>query len=356
MTTPVLPSKSDLNGNPTAGTWKTAMGTFYDYVEGIVASMIPFTASGNIVATDVETAINELDAEKIQIPASIAQGDLIYRGASAFERLPAGTSGQVLKTNGPSANPEWITPVTSGGVQGAFKNLKIQVTSNTLATITVDQIVLFDSTNNAKLASAVSAILNTATTGANGLDTGTLATSTWYYTYVIFGTSGTACLMSASATAPTLPSGYSYFARVGALKCDSSKYLMRTLQLGRKVQYVVTPSTNTANLPIMASGTAGNTTTPTWVTVSTSSFIAPTALSITGSVFISYLGGVAMVSPNNSYGTFNNTANLPVASSSSGTSATAGISLFNFLLESTNVYWASAGSAVLTCLGWEDNL
>lgn len=46
----------------------------------------------------------------IPIPASIAQGDIIYRGASAFERLPAGTSGQILKTQGASANPVWVDP------------------------------------------------------------------------------------------------------------------------------------------------------------------------------------------------------------------------------------------------------
>lgn len=73
----------------------------------IPASNIVNTPAGNIVAINVQTAINELDTEKIQIPASIAQGDIIYRGASAFERLPAGTSGYLLKTNGAGANPSW---------------------------------------------------------------------------------------------------------------------------------------------------------------------------------------------------------------------------------------------------------
>lgn len=48
------------------------------------------------------------------------------------------------------------------------------------------------------------------TSGANGLDTGTEAASTWYYVWLIKNTStGTvAGLFSASSTAPTLPSGY----------------------------------------------------------------------------------------------------------------------------------------------------
>ncbi len=43
-----------------------------------------------------------------------AHGDLLYRGASGWTLLPAGTSGQFLKTLGAGANPQWA----SGG--GAF--------------------------------------------------------------------------------------------------------------------------------------------------------------------------------------------------------------------------------------------
>ena len=35
------------------------------------------------------------------------QGDILYKGASALERLAAGTSGQVLTTGGSGANPTW---------------------------------------------------------------------------------------------------------------------------------------------------------------------------------------------------------------------------------------------------------
>jgi hypothetical protein len=38
---------------------------------------------------------------------SAAQGDILYRGSSAWERLAAGTSGQFLKTQGSGANPIW---------------------------------------------------------------------------------------------------------------------------------------------------------------------------------------------------------------------------------------------------------
>lgn len=76
MTTPTLPSKSDINGNPTAGTYKIAIGQFYDYVAGIVASMISYTPSGRLVSTDVQSAIEELDTKKISTAGDLMTGAL----------------------------------------------------------------------------------------------------------------------------------------------------------------------------------------------------------------------------------------------------------------------------------------
>jgi hypothetical protein len=53
-------------------------------------------------------------SELLDFIGSAAQGDILYRGASAWARLPAGTDGQYLKTRGAGANPEWAT-VTPGG-------------------------------------------------------------------------------------------------------------------------------------------------------------------------------------------------------------------------------------------------
>lgn len=38
-----------------------------------------------------------------------AQGDIMFRGADGWKRLPAGTAGQKLQTNGPGADPSWVT-------------------------------------------------------------------------------------------------------------------------------------------------------------------------------------------------------------------------------------------------------
>lgn len=49
-----------------------------------------------------------VDGTVLTIPSQ-AQGDIIYRGASAWERLPAGTSGQLLQTKGSAQNPQWVS-------------------------------------------------------------------------------------------------------------------------------------------------------------------------------------------------------------------------------------------------------
>lgn len=46
-------------------------------------------------------------SELLDFIGSAAQGDILYRGALAWERLAAGTSGQFLKTLGTGGNPSW---------------------------------------------------------------------------------------------------------------------------------------------------------------------------------------------------------------------------------------------------------
>ncbi len=67
-----------------------------------------------------------------------AQGDLLYRGASAWNNLPHGTAGQVLTTNGAAANPSWttvtLTPPTTLTLHDAQTNLETTFLSLTHST------------------------------------------------------------------------------------------------------------------------------------------------------------------------------------------------------------------------------
>ena len=62
--------------------------------------------------------------------------------------------------------------------------------------------------------------------GNGALDTGTIAADTWYHAFVIKDESTNAAdvLISLSATAPTMPSGYTLALRLGAMETDASSH------------------------------------------------------------------------------------------------------------------------------------
>jgi hypothetical protein len=70
----------------------------------MTASTIKANVSGSSAAPSDATLTQVLD-----LVGSAAQGDILYRGASSWTRLGAGTSGQYLKTQGTGANPVWAT-------------------------------------------------------------------------------------------------------------------------------------------------------------------------------------------------------------------------------------------------------
>jgi len=69
---------------------------------------------------------------------------------------------------------------------------------------------------------------------AGGLDTGTVAASTWYYVFIIKNTSTgiVDALFSTSKTSPTMPSGYTIKKRIGAVLTDSSADIIQFIQTG----------------------------------------------------------------------------------------------------------------------------
>jgi hypothetical protein len=74
----------------------------------------------------------------------------------------------------------------------------------------------------------------TAGTNQGGLDTGTKANSTWYYCYTIYNptTQASDFLFSASATSPTLPSGFTKLKYIGSILANSSGNITAFKQVG----------------------------------------------------------------------------------------------------------------------------
>lgn len=250
-------------------------------------------------------------------------------------------SGWPLRYNLAGALPEYVHPLVAGNLSG------LVVTVNSAVAVTV----------TASLGLSVSASLTTS--GANGLDTGTEANSTWYHVWVIWNGSTAAALLSLSATSPTMPSGYVNKVRVGAIRNDASGNLWRTIQYGRRAQ--VKTGTNPTTPPAIITGGSGNVFTPVWTALAVGNFVPSTAGIIWGTLNYAQSDGTgAQLAPNNSYGSASTTTNsFPIGAGNSGVTGsniyTKG--QFSFVLESTNIYYASNnGGAGVFLEGWEDNL
>jgi hypothetical protein len=297
--------------------------------------------------------------------------NILKKTSSGLVALGAGdvVSGQVYTVQYDGTQYELLDPIVTGaggGPKGAFKNLHVYgacsaltsgsctTQSNTAVIVTVDEEVAENSTGAYVTGRSLSLTIGTGGTGANGLDTGTLAASTWYSAWAIYNptTATWAGLLSLSTTSPTLPSGYSYSARVGWVRTDASKNLYRTLQSGRRAQYVITASTNTAALPTLVSGATGSVSTPTYTQFSLAALVPTTAsLAAVVATWSSTSTSTAIYAPNGAYGASGSITNPPMASITGGAAEK-----FDVVLETQNIYAAQQANVASFIAGWEDNL
>lgn len=236
---------------------------------------------------------------------------------------------------------------TGAAIQGAFKNLVASATgSSANVTVTVDEIVVESAANLYTTLRGVSLTIAGTSVGANALDSGTIAVSTWYSVWVIWNGTTTAGLLSTSATAPTMPSGYTHKARVGWIRTDSSgnKYPLAFKQNGRNVRHIAAPATNVTALPVIATGTA------TWPTAAgiNNFFPSTTAKATFQFIGVNLASGYVYFGPNTT---------LPLVFMTNSFSSGAPFAqVVDMILESSNVYYGGNNAMSISAYGWEDNL
>lgn len=150
--------------------------------------------------------------------------------------------------------------------------LGITRTSASQLTIEVGRCRSSDDTFNMELTGTVTAALSSS--GVGGLDTGSEASSTWYYLWLIYnsGTTTYAAMFSTSSSSPTMPSGYTLKRRVGSWYNNSSSDLRNATQIiasGSLREYLYNGETSTT-LRLLNEGTAGS-----FTDVNCSAFIPP---------------------------------------------------------------------------------
>lgn len=162
------------------------------------------------VFTDLASAMTGSIASDGQTPIT---GNL-QMGGNRITGLAPGTAG----TNAASVNQ--IPPLSGANVLAAARNLVGAYASATTVTYTADYIVVVDQTSTTVflLLSSYNKTADITVSGAGGLDTGAEAANTWYHVWAIAKSDGTqSILLSTSATAPTMPSGYTYKSYQGAV-------------------------------------------------------------------------------------------------------------------------------------------
>lgn len=262
-----------------------------------------------------------------------------------------------------------VSVAAAATVQASFKNLKLSAAgTNNAITATIDEVVLENASSQYMTIRGISGASVAVGSGSgawNGttmlLDTGSWASSTWYSVWVISTPEGAAnWLFSLSATAPTMPSGYTFKARIGWIRTDGTgnKYPLSMVQMGRRAQYKVAAGTNVTSIPQMASGVQGSISTPTFVAVSTGNFVPPTASEIIVSGVTLTSGDVVMAAPSAAFGAGGSLTNpVPLLVNTMTASSVGLVGEASLLLESSSIYVAqSAANCRTVCVGWVDNI
>lgn len=324
--------------SPAPRAWSTGVPFFVRAASANATTTPTFTPnSGTLTAKTIVKGAN----------AALVAGDIAGAGHWLLMQYDA-TLDKVVLLN-PATG---VVAQPNAFLQSNFKNLALSADGISVnVAITADELTVEDASNNYKTIRPVNVSASVALNGANGLDTGATASNTWYSVWVIWNGTTAAALLSLSATAPTMPSGYTYKARIGWIRTDStaSKYPLRFKQFGRRVQYANLAGTNLTTLPIMASGTAGTFNTS-YASVAVANFVPSTAGVIHGLIVIGGGGANtngAGVSPNA----------IPAAAVQHSPNSTLASHYFSFVLESANIYWSSgSASNRVDCYGWDDNI
>ena len=176
------------------------------------------TSSANLSIT-LPTIIGVNSSIQVQNPDGSTTMTLTQNKVYSFRTYFDGITPKIVIENAdlPSASE------TVKGISYISKPILLKYSTSTVLLYSSGTFDFNDGSGNAIINSGS---INLATVGLNGMDTGSIPTSGWLYTYAIYNptTNISGCIASLSTTSPTLPSGFTKKKRIknGFLRVASS--------------------------------------------------------------------------------------------------------------------------------------
>lgn len=324
-------------GTVTADTLTGGSGTF-DTLDGGAATADTFSADtitggAFLPETADSTTLGASGNAFGNVYSNEVTADTITGGTGTFDTLSGGAlTCDTLNGIVPSTDIRFID----------FNEFVSYTASTTTFTVTAKNNPFTGSTSD------LSITISTASSGAGGVDTGSIASDTWYYVWVCYGTSGTTAILSLSYESPTLPSGYdSQYVRVGSILTNSSSLLYYIYQRSNRAEIFVDGTVIDGSYPTMASGSTSNVLTAVDITGYCPTEVIKTITIQVGAE--SFSGNNAVYVCANSNGT--------IFAGSVGYATIGQLTFATIVPEGDYIYYYSGDSGgVLNAIGWEDNL
>lgn len=191
--------------------------------ENFSATVSQIRGSGSLLAANNLSDVGSAAAALANLGGQPLDADL-----TAIAALTTTTYGRSLLTPADAAAGRALLGVTGSVSRRHISGLELSAAGGSGAfTIGAGEAVNSTTTTLLSLGSVYTKNTNAwaVGTGLGGLDTGTIANG-WYHVYLIYrpDTQVTDVIFSASASSPTLPTNYTLFRWIGAIKCTSSTW------------------------------------------------------------------------------------------------------------------------------------